>query len=178
MFVYLNQEEQPGLLVLDVKPNKGSIHEARKRAALGALPRLKNLEIFTENTCPFLKRHLYKTYILPVLMYGMETICLTKTNKKEVTRLENNLLKYVYYVPKRCRTTNLRLINNVKKTHIRLKQMHIEFFERLLENEFTKSIIKELLNVENDKDYVSNTLDLLNEIEYESSMDLIDKCKY
>ncbi|RNA05443.1 hypothetical protein BpHYR1_046529 [Brachionus plicatilis] len=56
--------------------------------------------------------------------------------------------------------------------------MQIEFFERLLENEFTKSIIKELLNVENDKDYISNTLDLLNEIEFESSMDLIDKCKY
>ncbi|RNA03328.1 Zinc finger MYND domain-containing 12 [Brachionus plicatilis] len=32
--------------------------------------------------------------------------------------------------------------------------------------------------IENDKDYISNTLDLLNEIEYESSMNLMDKCKY
>ncbi|RNA17374.1 hypothetical protein BpHYR1_004200 [Brachionus plicatilis] len=68
----------------------------KKRAALGALARLKNLEILTENTCPFLKGHLYKTYILPVLMYGMETIWLTKTNMYAVTRLDNNLLRYVY----------------------------------------------------------------------------------
>ncbi|RNA42314.1 RNA-directed DNA polymerase from mobile element jockey-like [Brachionus plicatilis] len=74
--------------------------EARKRAALGALARLKNLEILTENTCPFLKGYLYKTYILPVLIYGMEPICLTKTNMNAVTRLDNNLLRYVQTMQK------------------------------------------------------------------------------
>jgi hypothetical protein len=92
--------------------------------------------------------------------------------------MENNMLRYSYYIPKSCRTTNLKLINNMNKTSARLKQAHIKFFKRLLDNTYTKSIIKGLLKEANDKDYINDILDLLNEIDYESSIDLTQKCKH
>ncbi|CAF0930523.1 unnamed protein product [Brachionus calyciflorus] len=132
--------------------------EKRIKSAKISIAKLKNLEILTEKTNPYLKGHLFKTYIMPVLHYGLENINLTSKNMKTIQKEENNLLRYTYFIPKRCRTSNLKLAINIKNTSLKLKSTHIEFFVRLLNNKFTQSIIKEMLLEGDNNDYVEQIL--------------------
>ena len=149
--------------------------EQRKRATQAALAKLKNLEIINEKTGPYLKGHLYKTFIMPVLYYGMETIKLSKTNLNLIKVFESKIIRSIYGIPKICRTTNLRLINNINDTITKLKVMHIEFLERLLANTFTKDLFKDLLLSNKNEDYVSSVLNVLNEVDLEEDWSLIEK---
>ena len=59
--------------------NKNKLHiEKRKKLAIGAVVKLKSLGIWNEFSTPFLKAHLYKTFIRPLLMYGMDRAFYTK----------------------------------------------------------------------------------------------------
>ncbi|CAF0938863.1 unnamed protein product, partial [Brachionus calyciflorus] len=88
--------------------------EKRKRAAQSASAKLKNVGIINQKTNPYLKEHLYKTFIMPALYYGME--------------------EQVW--------------------------------------------IKEILKIDHETDFISNIIKTLNEIEYNSEIDITDKCKY
>ncbi|CAF0778861.1 unnamed protein product [Brachionus calyciflorus] len=147
--------------------------ENRKKAAQKALSKLKNLDILTERTNPFLKGHLYKTYVMPVLTYGFEVLQLKKTVINDIERYENNLIRNIYGIPKRCKMTNLKLINNLSITNNRIKRTQVDFFVRLLENDYTKKIIKELLSYSSNGNYVNGILDLLNN----ENLDIVQKCK-
>jgi hypothetical protein len=150
--------------------------EKRRKAAQLALAKLKNLEILTESTGAYLKGHLYKTFILPSLLYGNETISLTNANIKTIEKSENNLIRSVYCIPKRCRTTNLKLANNLPKMSKRLKYARIEFFLRLTRNEYTSSVMKALANENCDEDFIGEIQDILNEAEYSQDTDIITQC--
>ena len=152
--------------------------EKRRKAAQGALAKTRNLEILSQDTSAYLKGHIYKTFIMPVLFYGMEIIDLTKTNMKIIKRFESNLIRTIYGIPKRCRTSNLRLAINIMDTIMKLKQIQIEFFERLIENSYTREILKELLKIPDDNDYISYITSILDEIEHESELSITEKCKY
>lgn len=115
---------------------------------------------------------------MPVLFYGLENIKLTVKNIKTIQKAGNNLLRYIFFIPKRCRTSVLRLAINIKKTSDKLKYHQIEFFERLLKNQFTKSLITEMLRERGNIDYIDRTLSILNEITYGDSFEIIDKCQY
>ncbi|CAF1011374.1 unnamed protein product, partial [Brachionus calyciflorus] len=168
-----------GIKYLGVELNQdlNDIHHIDKKikAARIALAKLKTLEVLTQNTSAFLKGHLYKTYIMPVLYFGLENINLTIKNIKTVQKAENNLLRYTFYIPKRCRISNLKLANNLNNTGSKLKSIQIEFFERLMNNKYTKSIIKDLLLDTNDTDYISKILNILAEIECADNIDLIGR---
>ena len=112
--------------------------ENRKKAAQRALSKLKHLDIICDKTNYFLKGHLYKTYIMPVLYYGSENLDLKKTNINKLERLENNLIRSIYNLPKRSKMTNLKRVINIDSTTSRMKRMHVEFFERLLSNSYTQ----------------------------------------
>ncbi|CAF0945202.1 unnamed protein product [Brachionus calyciflorus] len=151
--------------------------ENRKKAANVALAKLRNLEILTKRTNPYLKGHLFKTYLIPILHYGIETIKITKENLTTLERYENNILKNIYNIPKYSRSTNLRLINNLVDVRTSIKYTTIDFFERLIENNFTQTIIQELLTTEND-DYINSIIEMLEEITYETNLNILNKCKY
>ena len=129
-----------------------------------ALAKLKNLEIISDRTSPYLKWHLYKTFIMPVLYYGLETIKLSKKNLNSIKVFESKIIKSIYGIPKTCRTTNLILIKNINDMVTKLKVMYIEFFERLLANNFTKELFNELLLNNSHNNYLNSELNILNEM--------------
>ncbi|CAF1009096.1 unnamed protein product [Brachionus calyciflorus] len=156
-----------------------TIHiKKRKKAAQLALARLRNLEIITDQTNAYLKGHLYKTFIMPVLFYGFENINITRSNVNNIKRFESKIICSIYNIPSRCRTSNLRLINNINSTENRLKLIQIEFFGRLLENQYTKDVLKEALKSGDDNDYFSRLSRILNEIDCEMDVSLIERCNY
>lgn len=152
--------------------------EKRIKSAQISVARLRKLEILRNNSNAYLKGHIYKTYIMPILHYGLESINLTKGNVNLITRAENNIIRGLYGVPKLCRTHNLRLINNIYTTDKKLKVSQISFFERLLSNEHTNKTIKELLVCDTNHEYISQVLKILDEINYESELNILDKCNY
>lgn len=150
----------------------------RMRATQAGLAKLRSLEILSGRTGPYIKGHLFKTYLMPVLYYGLETIKPTKTNLNLIKRFESKIIRSIYGIRRTCRTTNLRLKNNLNDTVIKLRIIQIDFLERLLINDFTKELFKGLLLKEAQEDYVSNVLNILNELYYKENLSLIDKCKY
>lgn len=113
---------------------------------------------------------------MPILFYGMENLELIKTNVNQIERIENNILRSIYNLPKKCRTTNLKLINNITNTFVRLKYIQINFFERLLSNSYTKILIKELLQINNQNDYISKIINILDEVKCVENTNIIEKC--
>lgn len=152
--------------------------EKRKKASFAALARLRNLEILTDKTCPYLKGHLYKTFIMPVLLYSIETIKLTRTNINLIKNIEGKIIRSIYGIPGRCRTMTLKLINNLDETSKRIKLSHVTFFERLLKNQLTRELIKEVLQNQTEKDYITNLINILDEMAYDNEMGITEKCNY
>ena len=60
----------------------------------------------------------------------------------------------------------------------RLKCIQVNFFERLLKNRYTQGIVKELLTLEQEDDYIKCILDILAEIECDPNYDILKKCNY
>ncbi|CAF1085216.1 unnamed protein product, partial [Brachionus calyciflorus] len=109
------------------------------------------LDILNENTNAYLKGHLYKTFIMPVFYYGAEVMIHQKQNINELKRIENNIIRTIYGIPKRCKI--------------------------LLSNEYTKAIIKDLLSINNSEGYISDVLTILNEVTQDGSNNIIENCK-
>ncbi|CAF1085776.1 unnamed protein product, partial [Brachionus calyciflorus] len=121
---------------------------------------------------------IYALYVMPILLYGMETIELTKKKINIINQIENNLMRSMYFIPKRCRVSNLKLINNLMGMPNKLKLVQIEFFERLIANEFTKQLIIMQLGEESQTDYISDIFKILDELDYPREFDIASKCKY
>ena len=150
--------------------------EKRKRLALSSVARLKSLGIWSEYTNPYLKAHIYKTFIRPVLMYGMETINLLKTEVNGIRQIEGNIIKNMIGISNRCRTTNLLLALNIKDTRTLIEEQKTEFMIRLVKNNFTKMFIQELLD-ENELKHLWNCTEHIfdDELKTISEMKLICK---
>ena len=113
-----------------------------------------------------------------MLYYGSETINLTKQQINTIVRFENNLIRNIYGLPKWCRTKNLKLINNVQTGASKLKVIQIEFFERILSNNYTNQIIKDILTEYTDHDYINQILKILDEFTYYQDLNILDRCKH
>ncbi|RNA31965.1 hypothetical protein BpHYR1_008479 [Brachionus plicatilis] len=119
----------------------------RKSLAINAVSKLKTQGIVTNQMHPNMKAHLYKTYVRPALT-----------------------------IPRRCRTTSLFLSLNIMPTDYIIKNIRVDFFNRLIENEFTKKMMIELAKQPIPNDFISEILDITRELE-EENMSLKDKCK-
>ncbi|CAF0930448.1 unnamed protein product [Brachionus calyciflorus] len=112
---------------------------------------------------------------MPVLYYDAEVIIHQKQNINELKRIENDIIRTIYGIPKRCKMSNLKLVIDLNDTTKRLKCIQIEFFLRLLSNEYTKAIIKDLLSINNGGDYISDVLTILNEVTQAGSNNSTDQ---
>ena len=125
---------------------------------------------------PNMKAHLYKTYVRPVLTYGCENMNINASSQNDIERTEGNIVKGLLTIPRRCRTTSLFLSLNIMPTDYIIKNIKIDFFNRLIENEFTKKMIIELAKQTILNDFISEILYITRELE-EENMSLQDKCK-
>ena len=69
-------------------------------------------------------------------------------------------------------------MNDKLKWHNRQAEVHqISFFERLLDNEYTKNMIEEFLIINQSDDYMGDILYILDEVENSENQDIRERCK-
>ncbi|RNA14504.1 RNA-directed DNA polymerase from mobile element jockey-like [Brachionus plicatilis] len=119
-----------GVEIHDTNRNKTHL-DNRIRLDLRSSARLKSMEIWTEHTNPYLKGHLYKTFVRPVLI---------------IKQTEGNIVKNMIGISNRCRTTNLLLAPNIESTEVYSENMKTEFIIRLVGNDYTSHFINEMAN--------------------------------
>ncbi len=55
--------------------------------------RIKSLGLINSQTSPFLIAQLFKTFVRPKILYGMESLDLTKTEVNSLRKAETKVLK-------------------------------------------------------------------------------------
>lgn len=90
-----------------------------------------------------LKSQMYKTFIMPVLTYGMELLKLTKKELNQIRITESNMIKNMINVRSSCRTKPIMNTLQIESLNRRLTKMKLALYTRLNENSYTKSIITE-----------------------------------
>ena len=97
----------------------------------------------------------------------------------EVKRVEGNIIKRLLGVPKRCKTTAIFLSLNIMPTKLFLENQKTEFYERFITNVFTKNLIIELANYQNDRDFITEGINITDKIEGLNleGLSLLNKCK-
>ncbi|RNA16092.1 hypothetical protein BpHYR1_020053 [Brachionus plicatilis] len=132
-----------------------------KQGAFASLSKLNFLGINTNYLCPFMKGQLFKIFIRPTLYYGMENVYLHKYKLNQIKRLDGNILKKIFMVPTRCRSTSLKLALNITPVNEHIALIKLEFYRRLMKNRYTNLIIEETKSITLEKDLKSEIFKLL-----------------
>lgn len=142
-----------GVILSSDNTNKEHIKK-RRTAAYTALTRMYNLGFNAVEADCFFKAKMFKIYIRPVLLYGLEACCLSKSDARELKKTEGILMKRLLGISQSCHTTELFRALNVSLTKERCESMKINFFKRLQYNTFTKSLIEESLNTKTRNNFI------------------------
>ena len=131
-----------GMMISHNLCNKPHI-EYRKAQAVKALAKAKSQWIDSP-TLPFeLKAFIYETYVRPVYTYGMELLDLTKAEMKALDSFDHILLKMVYRLPKRTRSSKFYMALGLDKIEICLSKKRRSLHKGLFEYSLTKRLIDE-----------------------------------
>ncbi len=110
----------------------------RKTALHMAIAKLKSLDIIDSHTDPRTKASLYKTYLRPVTLHGIENFDLRKHERDFIKNLESKTIKKLLNISTRCHHSDLFKALNIMDTVTILETTKLKFFIRLSKNEFTK----------------------------------------
>ncbi|CAF0743838.1 unnamed protein product [Brachionus calyciflorus] len=139
----------------------------RKRLVQQALFKLKIIGLQTPFLHPIMKGQLYKTYIRPILLYGLETFYLKLTDINDLKRFEGNTVKTIMDISTRCRSTYLTHAMNIEPLQYKLRNIKIDFFLRLKENKFTEEILLYLEKQKIRDDLISEIFEITNILQFE-----------
>ncbi|RNA01555.1 RNA-directed DNA polymerase from mobile element jockey-like [Brachionus plicatilis] len=131
--------------------------EKRKKSAMAALLKLKSLGLTGPNLHPVMKGHLYKTYVRPVLLYGIESLYLTQRDTLKLKRIEG--------IPTKCKTTNLMHALKIEPT--------IEYVDT---NTYTRKIVEQTIHLRL-KDIINELTEYGEEDLDDLPLKLEDQCK-
>jgi hypothetical protein len=95
---------------------------------------------------PMLKSSLYKCYSRSVLLYGMENVILRKNEIKQLQTIEAKMVKRSLKISYRTRNTKILHALNIEPIEIRDIYLKCKFFIRLVQNDYTKSLINNLVD--------------------------------
>jgi len=89
--------------------------------------------ISSSHVCADTKMRLYKTYILPVLLYGCETWTITKTLAKRLDAFDTWCLRKILRIPNTRHTTNDTVwsITACSPVSVWIKSLRLHFFGHL-----------------------------------------------
>lgn len=105
----------------------------RKNAANAAFSRVDLLGFSSCKVGSKMKAMLFKVYIRPGLMHGIENMTLTRGEIKIIKKRERNIVRQMTGVQIRCVTKSLLRAYSIK--------IKIEFYHCLASNEFTNKIL-------------------------------------
>ena len=94
---------------------------------------------------PNVKFQQYKTYIRPLLTHGLENLVLYKKEIRQLQSTETGIILRNLNLPPRLRTSLLLMLLKLQKISNKNKAFKSAFFIRLLNNDYTRELIEELL---------------------------------
>lgn len=147
-------------IYLNEKMNNTTHLEKKRIATQIAMAKLKK-SLINKSTDPEIKVQLYKTFCRPVLYYGLESLSLTVTEKKNLQKVESNILKSLFSLKRRSRTGDFLNAIRIDKTDDRINKIKISYFVRLYENKLTRTLLTETIQ-EPKRPYKTNCI--VNEI--------------
>ena len=103
---------------------------------------------------------MYKTFIRPIIYYGLDCNTLNLTQLAELATFEGNIIKRTLNVSTRCHTTSLLKSLKITSTENYLKYMKNSLFTRLSNNLFTNELLEISLNSQINDDIVCELIHL------------------
>ena len=127
---------------------RNDLHMTKRRnKAIAAVHSLKQLGFNSIWMHPLIKAQLYKTFIRPILYYGLENFKLNIGESGKVQRLEPTLLKNMLGITKYCESTELLLAFNINSFQNRIRILKFNYLNRLITNKYTKMVLETQLEI-------------------------------
>ncbi len=136
------QTKYLGYLLNTVDPKAHLKNRVSKSYA--ALNKLRLSGIISSQISPETRAYLFNVYIRPIINYGLENTELDPADTEHLSSVETMILKSTMSINKQCQNTSLLRSVNIKpflENHIISK---LNFYTRLLDNEFTRIMISEI----------------------------------
>lgn len=119
--------------------------------------------------------NMFNAFVRSTLYYGAENYFINETLLREIRRVEGNFIKSLVEMPSRCHTTELMRAMGILEPKLQLDKLKLGFFNRLVTNEYTSSIIKEEIRLNYNGTFISICCKMLNIDSSESSLTLISE---
>ncbi len=91
-----------------------------------------------------MKIHLYKTYVRPVLLYGLAEIQLSKQEIKKVQSIENLIIKQSQNIHKKTRTRILMRAIKINLIEEEIIKRKTNLYHNILKNQLTSATLDEI----------------------------------
>jgi hypothetical protein len=125
--------------------NKTHLDDRFKMAACSVNTLANNIGFNSKILTPKIKVQLYKTYIRPVLTYGLENLIMNNSQLDKMHTMECNIIKCALNLSTRLESTDLMTSLGIERINDKIDTMIPSFFARLLDNVYTKSYIINLI---------------------------------
>ena len=119
----------------------------RRQATFAMLNRIKNLGLDSGVMQPQLIGNMFKTYVRPVIMYGLEILDLNIGEMEQIRRLESLALKRMLKLKKRYYTRHLMNSLKISSTSRYLESIKHKFFLRASKNAYTNIFVNEWIQI-------------------------------
>lgn len=140
-------------------------HMNKKRGeTFNVINKMRDIGIESDILTSEMKIFLYKTYCRPTLYYGMDQLVLTNQDLKDLQTTEANIVKRIFGLSQRVKTTELIYGIGLEKSTKKIEKMKIKFFERICKNEYTRNYLETLARYFRDNQKKINKNSILFEI--------------
>ena len=129
------------------------------------LSRIEKLGFNNGDMKPHIMGNMFKTYIRPVVMYGVELFELTKEQTDKICKLESLILKRMIGIKQRCYSRHILNSLRIGLPRRYINKMKLKYAMKLEENDYTKTILNEWTEI-NPKNIFNTRLDpIMNDIQ-------------
>ena len=137
----------------------------RKRAAMARMSALRTIGIDSPHISVPLRLFMYKTYVRPILLYGVETQSLNKEQTRELQVFESSIVKRLVGISKYCRSTLLIYATSLDRIEERVACAKLDLIGRLDTNSDTRDTTTAILEAyEATKSKKQHRLSILSEV--------------
>ena len=149
--------------------------ETRCDKALKAAAMIRTKGLCEKQIHSFLKGQMFKSFIMPILTYGMDLITLNKQEFNKLRITESNIIKRFINVRSSARTKPIMNALKIESLERRITKMKLSLMARLTENHYTKTIIEQIKTSEVHMDIIEETNNETSN--FSNALDFANKCK-
>ena len=144
----VNSMRYLGAIIDENLSNKAHLKQ-RNQSLMNKLSQINKMGFNEINLDTDIKTLIFKTYLRPILHYGLENLVLNATEKKKLQIIESTLIKRSVGLTKKAQTDTLLIAMNIEKFYDRLRLAKVSFMDRLNKNKYTSEICSNMCNVFN-----------------------------